>query len=94
MVGFLLSLDWSVLVIMWLFTWSVAATLPDAAPGHSSISYWLAGAKGRRSMASDERAARVLELVRGLTTEVHPCASRGNRTSNDVTVHGCRELFE
>ena len=27
-------------------------------------------------MASDERAARVLELVRGLTTEVHPHASR------------------
>jgi 1-acyl-sn-glycerol-3-phosphate acyltransferase len=28
------------------------------------------------SLSSDERAARVLELVRGLTTEVHPHASR------------------
>ena len=45
-VGFPLSIDWSVLVIMWLFTWSLAATLPDAAPGHSSITYWLAGACG------------------------------------------------
>lgn len=44
--GFPLSIDWSVLVIMWLFTWSLASTLPDAAPGHSSIAYWLAGACG------------------------------------------------
>ena len=45
-VGIPLSIDWSVLVIMWLFTWSLAATLPDAAPGHSSSAYWLAGACG------------------------------------------------
>ena len=45
-VGFPLSIDWSVLVIMWLFTWSLAATLPDTAPGHSSSAYWLAGACG------------------------------------------------
>lgn len=45
-VGFPLSIDWSVLVIMWLFTWSLAATLPDTAPGHSSTAYWLAGACG------------------------------------------------
>ncbi|BBX69924.1 site-2 protease family protein [Mycolicibacterium psychrotolerans] len=43
---FPLSIDWSVLVIMWLFTWSLAATLPDAAPGRPSIAYWLAGACG------------------------------------------------
>ena len=47
-VGFPLSIDWSVLVIMWLFTWSLAATPPDTAPGHSSITYWLAGACGAR----------------------------------------------
>ena len=44
--GFPLTVDWSVLVIMWLFTWSLAATLPDAAPGHSTSAYWLAGACG------------------------------------------------
>ncbi len=38
-VGFPLSIDWSVLVIMWLFTWSLAATLPDTAPGHSSTGW-------------------------------------------------------
>lgn len=45
-VGFPLSIDWSVLVIMWLFTWSLATTLPDTAPGHSTTAYWLAGACG------------------------------------------------
>jgi Zn-dependent protease len=45
-VGFPLSIDWSVLVIMWLFTWSLAATLPETAPGYSSSAYWLAGACG------------------------------------------------
>ena len=44
--GFPLSVHWSVLVILWLFTWSLAATLPDTAPGHSSSVYWLAGVTG------------------------------------------------
>ncbi len=44
--GLPLSVHWSVLVIMWLFTWSLAALLPDVAPGHSSVTYWLAGACG------------------------------------------------
>ena len=44
--GFPLTVHWSVLVILWLFTWSLAATLPDAAPGHASRAYWLAGACG------------------------------------------------
>ena len=44
--GIPLSVHWSVLVIMWLFTWSLAATLPDVAPGHASSVYWLAGACG------------------------------------------------
>ena len=44
--GFPLSVHWSVLVIMWLFTWSLAATLPDLAPGHAPSTYWLAGACG------------------------------------------------
>ena len=44
--GFPLTVHWSVLVIMWLFTWSLAATLPDIAPGHPSSVYWLAGISG------------------------------------------------
>jgi hypothetical protein len=35
--GFPLSVHWSVLVILWLFTWSLTATLPDTAPGHSPV---------------------------------------------------------
>ena len=44
--GFPLSVHWSVLVIMWLFTWSLAATLPDTAPGYAPSAYWIAGACG------------------------------------------------
>lgn len=44
--GLPLSVHWSVLVILWLFTWSLAATLPGAAPGYSTSAYWLAGACG------------------------------------------------
>ena len=44
--GFPVSVHWSVLVILWLFTWSLASTLPHAAPGHSSGAYWLAGVIG------------------------------------------------
>lgn len=43
--GFPLRVNWSVLVILWLFTWSLAAfTLPAEAPGHTTATYWLAGA--------------------------------------------------
>lgn len=44
--GFRLGVHWSVLVIVWLFTWSLASTLSDTAPGHSTPMYWLAGAIG------------------------------------------------
>lgn len=44
--GIPLSIDWSVLVILWLFTWSLAATLPDVARGYPSSAYWLAGVCG------------------------------------------------
>lgn len=33
--GFPVSVNWSVLVILWLFTWSLASTLPTAVPGYS-----------------------------------------------------------
>jgi Zn-dependent protease len=44
--GFPVKANWSVLVILWLFTWSLASTLPVTAPGYSAGSYWIAGACG------------------------------------------------
>jgi Zn-dependent protease len=44
--GFPVSVNWSVLVILWLFTWSLASTLPSAVPGYPKGTYWLAGACG------------------------------------------------
>ncbi|BCO34949.1 site-2 protease family protein [Mycobacterium heckeshornense] len=45
-VGFPVSVNWSVLVILWLFTWSLASTLPVTTPGYPKGAYWLAGACG------------------------------------------------
>jgi Zn-dependent protease len=44
--GFPVKVHWSVLVILWLFTWSLASTLPATAKGYSTLAYWLAGACG------------------------------------------------
>ena len=44
--GFPVNVHWSVLVILWLFTWSLASTLPSAVKGYSPVAYWLAGGCG------------------------------------------------
>ena len=44
--GFPVSVNWSVLVILWLFTWSLASTLPTTVKGYEPLAYWLAGACG------------------------------------------------
>jgi Zn-dependent protease len=44
--GFPVHVNWSVLVILWLFTWSLASTLPTTAAGYSAGAYWMAGACG------------------------------------------------
>jgi Zn-dependent protease len=44
--GFEVKVHWSVVVILWLFTWSLATALPHAAAGYSRSAYWLAGASG------------------------------------------------
>ncbi len=44
--GFSVNVHWSVLVILWLFTWSLASTLPGAVKGYSSVAYWVAGVCG------------------------------------------------
>jgi len=42
--GFPLAMNWSVLVIAWLLTWSLATTsLPHHAMGHAEVTYWLTG---------------------------------------------------
>lgn len=43
--GFPVGLNWSVLIIAWLLTWSLATGgLPHGAPGHAEGTYWAAGA--------------------------------------------------
>ncbi|WP_322861576.1 site-2 protease family protein [Mycobacterium europaeum] len=44
--GFPVKVHWSVLVILWLFTWSLASTLPGSVKGYSPVAYWAAGACG------------------------------------------------
>ena len=42
--GFPVALNWSVLIIAWLLTWSLATGgLPHGAPGHAPGTYWAAG---------------------------------------------------
>jgi len=68
--GFRLTAHWSVLVILWLFTWSLAASLPSAVPGHSSAAYWTAGAGGAvvllASLLAHELAHAVLARRAGI----------------------------
>jgi len=43
--GFPVGMNWSVLVIAWLLTWSLATGgLPHGAPGHAEGTYWAAAA--------------------------------------------------
>lgn len=44
--GFPVKVHWSVLVILWLFTWSLASMLPGSVKGYSPVAYWAAGACG------------------------------------------------
>ncbi|OBC00372.1 zinc metalloprotease [Mycobacterium sp. 852013-50091_SCH5140682] len=44
--GIPVSIHWSVVVVLWLFTWSLASLLPGVAGGHSEAAYWLAGLCG------------------------------------------------
>ncbi len=40
------DVNWTVLVILGLFTWSLAASLPRSAPGYPTVVYWLIGVSG------------------------------------------------
>jgi|SRR5271166_488981 len=38
--------NWSVLVLLWLFAWSLATTLPQTVSGYHTRDYWVAGVIG------------------------------------------------
>lgn len=50
--GIPIRVHWSVVVVIWLFAWSLASTLPDSAPGYSTPAYWLAGLGGATLLAA------------------------------------------
>jgi Zn-dependent protease len=69
--GFPVSANWSVLVILWLFTWSLASTLPTTTAGYSTGSYWIAGACGATvllaSLLAHELAHAIVARRAGIT---------------------------
>ncbi|ANW65065.1 zinc metalloprotease [Mycobacterium sp. djl-10] len=48
--GFAIRIHWSVVVLIWLFAWSLASSLPASVPGHSQPAYWLAGLGGATAL--------------------------------------------
>ena len=43
--GIRVGMNWSLLVVVWLISWSLAGSLlPEIAPGHSTLGYWIVGA--------------------------------------------------
>src|SRR5574337_1129521 len=61
--GIQLRAHWSVLVVLWLFTWSLASTLPATAPGHSTLVYWLAGLGGAVALLASLVAHELMHAV-------------------------------
>lgn len=61
--GFPIRVNWSVLVILWLFTWSLAATLPETVAGYSTTAYWLAGVCGALVLLASLLAHEVAHAV-------------------------------
>jgi Zn-dependent protease len=64
--GFPVSIHWSVLVILWLFAWSLASILPDRAPGHSPTTYWLAGFCGAVVLLAHELTHSIVARRNGI----------------------------
>ncbi|OBG39429.1 zinc metalloprotease [Mycobacterium alsense] len=68
--GFEVKVHWSVIVILWLFTWSLATTLPRSVGGYSRPGYWLAGASGAlvllASLMAHELAHAIVARRRGV----------------------------
>lgn len=75
--GFSVKVHWSVLVILWLFTWSLATTLPGAVKGYAPVAYWLAGAGGALVLLASLLAHELAHAV---------VARRSGISVNDVTL--------
>ncbi len=56
-------LHWSVLVVLWLFAWSLASSLPDLAEGYSPADYWLAGVCGALVLLASLLAHELAHVV-------------------------------
>ena len=71
--GFPVKVHWSVLVILWLFTWSLASTLPGTVKGYSPPVYWFAGMCGAlvllASLLAHELAHAVIARRAGVAVE-------------------------
>jgi len=75
--GFAVRVNWSVVVLLWLFTWSLATTLPERAPGHAETLYWLTGACGALLLLGSLLAHEITHAV---------LASRAGVGVSDVTL--------
>lgn len=70
--GFRVNAHWSVIVVLWLFTWSLASSLPHDVAGYPRGTYWVAGACGALvllgSLLAHELAHAVVARRVGVTT--------------------------
>ena len=51
------------LVIVWLFTWSLASTLPSTAAGFSTRTYWVAGGCGAAALLASLLAHELAHAI-------------------------------
>ena len=56
-------LHWSVLVVLWLFAWSLASSLPGLVEGYSAVTYWLAGVCGALVLLASLLAHELAHVV-------------------------------
>ncbi|MBX7160596.1 MAG: site-2 protease family protein [Acidimicrobiia bacterium] len=72
--GIEVGFNWSLLVIFWLVAWTLAAGyLPQAAPGYTTVEYWVAGAAGAflffTSLLAHEMAHSLVARRHGVEVE-------------------------
>ncbi|WP_275572125.1 site-2 protease family protein [Mycolicibacterium vanbaalenii] len=61
--GLTVTVHWSVVVIVWLFAWSLASTLSGSAPGYPDAVYWVAGFCGAALFAAGLLAHELAHAV-------------------------------
>lgn len=67
--GVTIGVNWSVLIIVALLAWSLAAgILPDSAPGHSDFVYWIVGTFGAVGLLA---SVLLHELCHAITANRH-----------------------